>query len=316
MEDILTALLDMSRLDAGAMKPELTAFRIDDILGQLKIEFAPLAANKGLDLVFAPCSLAVRSDRRLLRRLLQNLVSNAIKYTVKGTVLVGCRRRRGRLRIEVWDTGLGIPESKRKAVFREFERLDNAAGAHGLGLGLSIVERLGRVLGHRIGLRSWPGKGSVFSVELPAAPVLPAALARAASGPERHQPLAGLVVMAIDDEPRILEGMTVLLEGWGCQVLAASGLKQAEALAASRRLAPQVLIADYHLGPELGIDVIVQLRWKFGPGLPAILLTADRSQSVRLEAELKDIVLLNKPIKPAALRALLAQWHVTRVAAE
>lgn len=319
VEDILTALLDMSRLDAGAMKPELTTFHIADILGQLQIEFAPLAAEKGLKLVFSPCAMAVRSDRRLLRRLLQNLVSNAIKYTNSGSVLVGCRRQRGRLRIEVWDTGPGIPESKRKAVFREFERLENGSGgAHGLGLGLSIVERLARVLGHRIELRSWPGRGSVFSVEAPAAPVTAAtAQAAAPSGATmRHQPLAGLVVAAFDDEPRILEGMVALLQGWGCAVVAAETRGQAESRLAARGLIPQVLIADYHLGPEVGIDVIAHMRRTFGEGLPAILLTADRTQSVFQEAERSGIALLNKPIKPAALRALLAQWHVTRMAAE
>ena len=319
VEEILTALLDMSRLDAGAMKAEVAPFHIDDILKQLRIEFEPLAREKNLKLTFAPCSLTVRSDRRLLRRLLQNLVSNAIKYTPKGRVLVGCRRHRGRLRIEVWDTGLGIPEGKRKAVFREFERLEaGARTASGLGLGLSIVERLARVLGHKILLRSQVGRGSCFSLEVPVAPMLPKALPATldAVGRPLYQPLAGMVVVAIDNEPRILEGMQVLLGGWGCHVIVAGSLKLAEQALSAAKTVPQAIIADYHLDDTGGIETIVALRWKFGANVPAILLTADRTQAVRLEAEAKDIKLLNKPLKPAALRALLAQWRISRVAAE
>src|SRR4029077_369581 len=167
VEEIFAALLEISRLDTGAMQPEMSDFRIDGLLARLDVEFAPLARAKGLTLKFLPSSLAVRSDRRLLRRLLQNLVSNAIKYTPRGRVLVGCRRRRGKLRIDVIDTGLGIPAGKQKIIFKEFQRLDQGArAARGLGLGLSIVERIARVLDHKIRLRSASGKGATFSVEI------------------------------------------------------------------------------------------------------------------------------------------------------
>ena len=319
VEEILTTLLDMSRLDAGAMKPELTTFRIDEIFAQLALEFEPVAQEKQLRLTFVPCRLWIRSDRRLMRRLLQNLVSNAIKYTPKGRVLVGCRRQRRRLSIEVWDTGLGIPDNKRKAVFREFERLDaGARSAKGLGLGLSIVERLARVLNVKVALRSEPGRGSVFSVETAAVAALPVAAGKAgeaAAGRPRYQPLAGMVVVAIDNEPRILEGMQILLGGWGCRVITADSASGAQAALAAAGLSPAAIIADYHLGDSAGIDAVVQLRAQFG-NIPAILLTADRSQSVRLEAESKDIKLLNKPLKPAALRSLLSQWFGARMAAE
>src|SRR5208283_3600308 len=173
------------------------------------IEFSPFARSKGLELRFAPSTLAIRTDRRLMRRLLQNLVSNALKYTLKGRVLVGCRRAPdGALRIEVWDTGLGIPADRQRAVFEEFQRLDQGARiARGLGLGLSIVERLGRVLGHPVGLASTPGEGSVFFVTAPRGDAAPTsrsddgAPAPAAAG----EPLAGLKVLAIDNEPRVLE---------------------------------------------------------------------------------------------------------------
>ena len=168
VEEIIGALLDISRLDAGATRPEISDVPVADLMRTLEIEFAALARAKGLKLVFVSTSLAVRTDRRLLRRLLQNLISNALKYTIEGRVLVGCRRVSGAARIEVWDTGLGIPPEHERAVFAEFKRLDQGARvARGLGLGLSIVERLGRVLEHAVGLRSRPGKGSVFSVTAP-----------------------------------------------------------------------------------------------------------------------------------------------------
>ncbi len=168
VEEIFAALLDISRLDTGAMKPEMTDFRIDELLQRLDVEFVPLAREKGLSLRFMPCSLTVRSDRRLLRRLLQNLVSNAIKYTTSGSVLIGCRRRGNKLRIDVYDTGIGIPHSKRRAVFKEFHRLDQGARvARGVGLGLSIVERIARVLDCEVALKSVVGSGSRFSVEVP-----------------------------------------------------------------------------------------------------------------------------------------------------
>jgi Na+/proline symporter/signal transduction histidine kinase len=317
VEEIFGALLDMSRLDNGVMKPEIVAFRIDEVLRQLEVEFVPLAHEKGLKLVFVPCSLTVRSDRRLLRRLLQNLVSNAVKYTPKGRVLVGCRHRRGRLRIDVYDTGLGIPQSKKRSVFKEFHRLDQGAKvARGLGLGLSIVERIGRVLSHKVDLQSSLGAGSHFSVEVPLAPALPSG-ARQRAPQQRIDPgrLAGLIVLCIDNETKILDGMKTLLGGWGCRVLTATDLKTALAAVVDAKAPPHGLLVDYHLDDGNGIDAIVHLRWRLGSALPAILITADRSPLVREDALARDIPVLNKPVKPASLRALIAQWRVQRVAA-
>ena len=256
VEEILGALLDISRLDAGATRPEISDVPVADLMGMLEIEFAALARAKGLDLVFVPTTLAVRTDRRLMRRLMQNLISNALKYTLSGRVLVGCRRVRGAARIEVWDTGIGIPPEHERAVFAEFRRLDQGARvARGLGLGLSIVERLGRVLEHPVGLRSRAGKGSVFSVTAPLGRAAPKP--RAAPGaPEpiaAGEPLDGLKVLAIDNEPRVLEGMRVLLERWGCVVATAHGLAEASAALAEFG-EPDVIIADYHL--DLGDGVI------------------------------------------------------------
>jgi Na+/proline symporter/signal transduction histidine kinase len=315
VEEIFGALLDISRLDSGALKPEIVSFRIDELLSQIEVEFAPLAREKSLKLIFVPCSLTVRSDRRLLRRLMQNLVSNAIKYSQEGRVLVGCRRRGGRLRIDVCDTGLGIPQAKRREIFKEFQRLEQGAkAARGLGLGLSIVERIARVLDHRIELSSLPGRGSRFSVDVPLTAAMTAVFQAAPTRPQPRQ-LAGTAVLCLDNESAILDGMQTLLEGWGCQVLKAVNLATAIAAMMQASSALDGLLVDYHLDEGNGIDAILTLRQRFGADLPAILVTADRSPRVRSEARLHDIQVLNKPLRPAALRALLAQYRVRRTAA-
>ncbi|HKY85123.1 MAG TPA: NahK/ErcS family hybrid sensor histidine kinase/response regulator, partial [Pseudorhodoplanes sp.] len=316
VEEIFGALLDISRLDTGAMKPEIVSFRIDELLRQLELEYAPLAREKGLELTFVPSSLTVKSDRRLLRRLLQNLVSNAIKYTPKGRVLVGCRRRKNRLRIDICDTGLGIPASQKKNVFREFHRLNEGAKvARGLGLGLSIVERIARVLNHKVELRSASGEGSRFSVEVPVTAAISGSAARRDEPRADPGQLAGIAVLCIDNDPQILDGMQTLLRGWGCHVLAAPDLPAAIAAMDSHRVNLSGLLVDYHLDEGNGIDAIVALRRRVSGHLPAILITADRSPHVREEARLRDIPVLNKPLKPAALRAALTQWRIQRVAA-
>ncbi|MFL5205870.1 MAG: hybrid sensor histidine kinase/response regulator, partial [Microvirga sp.] len=256
-------------------------------------------------------------DRRLMRRLLQNLISNAIKYTPAGRVIVGGRRRGGHLVLEVWDTGLGIPPSKQRIVFREFQRLDQGMkAARGLGLGLSIVERIGRVLKHPITLNSEVGRGSVFRVEVPVVAALPAT----AATPELPKPaatvLSGLRVLVIDNEPAIIEGMRLLLSGWGCDTWTASDLETAHRALRAHKAVPEVIIADYHLDDTDGLELIKALRWKTQVDTPAVLVTADRTPAVRDAAAAMNIHVLNKPLKPAALRALLTQWRATKVAAE
>ncbi len=318
VEEILGALLDISRLDAGATRPEVADVPVANLMRMLEIEFAPIALSKGLALRFVPTALTVRTDPRLMRRLLQNLASNALKYTVRGRVLVGCRRMGDALRIEVWDTGLGIPPDRQRTVFEEFKRLDQGARiARGLGLGLSIVERLGRVLGHPVGLNSRPGKGSVFFVTAPLGRAVSRSLAdeSAPSPGAVGEPLAGLKVLAIDNEPRVLDGMRALLGRWGCSVSVARGLAEARKSIAAVG-PPDVVIADYHLDEGDGIAAIRVLRADLGHPLPAILATADRSPEVRGRALEEDIVILNKPIKPAPLRAQLTRYRAMREAAE
>jgi Na+/proline symporter/signal transduction histidine kinase len=316
VEEIFGALLDMSRLDSGALRPEPSNFRIADLLRQIEVEFAPIASGKGLELRFVPSSLTVRSDRRLLRRVLQNLVSNAIKYTPKGCVLVGCRRRDGLLRIDVLDTGVGIPKSKQRDIFVEFHRLDHGARiARGLGLGLSIVERIARVLEHKVDVVSEAGEGSRFSIEVPRVDAAPISLPAGDDVPLQAGQLAGTTAVCIDNEPAILDGMETLLRGWGCEVIKAADLDAALTLTNEIGPAPNGLLVDYHLDRGNGIAAIDRLRQRLGADLPAILITADRSPRVRAEARAQNIQVLHKPIKPAALRAMLAQWRVLRVAA-
>ncbi|QFT33421.1 PAS domain-containing hybrid sensor histidine kinase/response regulator [Roseibium porphyridii] len=314
VEDIIGAVLDISRLDTGALKPEPTVFRLDEILRGLALDFQPVAEEKGLELRIVPTSLSVRTDRRLLRRLLQNLVSNALKYTQKGRVLVGCRRRGKHILVEIHDTGMGIPKSKQKAIFQEFHRLDDGMRvAKGLGLGLSIVERISHVLKHPVELRSEAYKGSCFSVELPRSAALPD-LTPVQQLPASLGQLDGLCVVAIDNEPDILSGMQHLLSSWNCRVFTAADDTEAAAKLNEAGLTPDVILADYHLDNGTGIEAIVRLRWKFGNQIPAILITADRSRAVRTEAGEKDISFFNKPVKPAALRAHLARCQAGQAA--
>jgi Na+/proline symporter/signal transduction histidine kinase/ActR/RegA family two-component response regulator len=308
VEDILSALLEISRLDAGAMKPEMTVFRVDELLFRLQSDFSPLARGQGLDLVFVPCSLSIRSDRRLLRRLLQNLISNAIKYTLTGRVLVGCRRRGGRLRIDIYDTGIGIPPEKRSAVFVEFHRLDPGARvARGLGLGLSIVERIARVLDHPMTLVSQVDRGTHFSVEVPVAPAEPGEMRLQEQRLVPGQ-IAETLVLCIDNDPKILDGMAALLRSWECEAILATGLSEAVTRLQISARSPGGLLVDYHLDGGNGIEAVVELRRLLGTEIPAVLITADRSAEVREAARALAVQVLNKPLKPAALRALMSQW--------
>lgn len=316
VEEILGALLEISRLDTGKLRPEWTTFRVDELFRQLAVEFAPLARQKNLELTFVPASVSIRSDRRLLRRALQNLISNAIKYTPEGRVLVGCRRRGDMLRIEVRDTGIGVPEAKRKAIFKEFQRLDEGAReARGLGLGLSIVDRIARVLDHPISVGASGRRGTVFSMDVPIVSVAIYSVTPEELAPTAALPLNGLSVLAIDNEPAILDGLKIMLNGWGCSVRTAANYADARALLKGATEKPAIILADYHLDNDTGIAVVRRLRRAFRIAFPAILITADRSPEVREAAAAADMYLLQKPLKPAALRALLTQTRSQHEAA-
>lgn len=320
VEDILGAVLDIGRLDTGALKPRFGSIAVQDLFDQLEVEFSPLAKERGLALRIVPSSVFVTTDSRLLRRLLQNLLSNAIKYTQNGKILFGVRRRGDAVSIAVLDTGQGIHETSLTEIFREFHRLEEGARvATGLGLGLSIVERISRVLNHPIRVTSTLGKGSHFAVQVPrAAKVIAASVPAPGVQPSLlgQGQMAGLKVLCIDNEPEILKGMESMLTGWGCIVFTASTVEDALACFSAGGAAPDGVIADYHLDTGNGIDAIAECRRRFDPDIPAILLTADRSRVVQTLTEERGVQLLRKPLKPAALRALLLQWRVNRVAAE
>jgi Na+/proline symporter/signal transduction histidine kinase len=316
IEEILGALLDISRLDAGAMTPAISSFKMADLMRSLEIEFAPAARAKGLKLTFVPCSLPVESDRLLLRRLLQNFISNAIKYTPQGRVLVGCRRHGQSLRIGIYDTGVGIPLQKRGEIFKEFHRLEQGARiARGLGLGLSIVERIARVLDHGIALQSEPGGGSAFSVTVPVANAVNHTAAVTSATPLAKTPISGALIVCVENDPAILDGMKTLLTAWDAEVIAVADPDSAMDAIQARGGNVTGLLVDYHLDRGNGIAAIRDIRRRFGEAIPAILITADRSPHVRAAAREDNIAVLNKPVKPASLRALLGQWRIQQMVA-
>jgi signal transduction histidine kinase len=316
IEEILSALLDISRLDAGAMTPSISSFKMADLMRSLEIEFAPSARAKGLELTFVPCSLPVQSDRLLLRRLLQNFISNAIKYTPHGRVLIGCRRHGEALQICVYDTGVGIPVVKRGEIFKEFHRLEQGARiARGLGLGLSIVERLARVLSHRVAIDANAAGGSVFSVTVPTASAINHTAAVTTATPLSHTTISGAQIVVVENDPAILDGMKTLLKAWDAEVIAATDPEAAVEAIETAGGRVTGLLVDYHLDRGNGVAAIRDIRRRFGEDIPAILITADRSPHVRAAAREEKIAVLNKPVKPASLRALLGQWRIHQMVA-
>ncbi|MFP3920370.1 MAG: NahK/ErcS family hybrid sensor histidine kinase/response regulator [Dichotomicrobium sp.] len=317
VEDILNTLLDISRLDTGALRPEFGVVSVNDLLKQLKLEFEPMAQERGLKLIILPSTLWVTSDGRLLRRILQNLLSNAVKYTDRGRVLVGCRRDGATVRLEVHDTGPGIPMAQQSLVFKEFLRLDqHAATVRGLGLGLSIVERMGRVLSHPVRLKSRPGSGSVFSVTVPLADAEAITTRPAAETSRPVGDMQGVCVLCIDNEAAILEGMEVLLKNWGCEVITAQDASEATVAVHARNVTPHIILADYHLNDGSGCDAIAAICRSLQRDIAGVIVTADRSPEVQDEVRNAGYRLLRKPVKPAALRTAIAQVRVPGLAAE
>lgn len=309
VESLLGTLVDISRLDAGVLKPDVAPFRVEDLLDVLAEEHRQLAVARGLRLDYVRSSAVVASDLSLLARVVRNFLSNALRYTEHGRVLLGCRRRPDGLEIMVGDTGPGIPENQREAIFLEFRRAGGVPRDHddrGLGLGLAIVDRICGMLSHPVRLHSRPGHGALFTVQVPYAK-LPAAAAyrRVVGTPELdRQRLAAAKVWVIDNDSAIREGMRALLSGWGCQVLAAASLRELEA-----RLDGQpadVLLVDYHLdedGPD-GLTAAATLRERY-PELPVVLITANHDAALKARARHAGHDCLLKPLKPLRLRMLL-----------
>jgi signal transduction histidine kinase/CheY-like chemotaxis protein len=309
MNELFNELLDVSKLDAGVLAPNLSAFPVARLLKRIESTFAQLALAKGLRLRIVANSAWVHSDPILLERILLNLVSNAVRYTASGTVVVGCRHRGQTLRIEVCDSGPGIPEEQHQKIFDEFYQLpDPKQEAHsGLGLGLAIVDRLCRLLGHELELSSAVGRGSRFAIVVPrVAPRIEAAKLAAAPEPIAD-PLRGRLVVVVDDDALALEGMLGLMLKWGCRVLASRSYHAALAELAKQEQKPDVIIADYHLSEgKSGIEVIDNLRLAFGVQLPALLISGDVSPERLRSAAASGFQLLHKPVSPLKLRAAVA----------
>lgn len=323
VDGLLSALLDISKLDAGVLPVERQPVRLCGLLAPIAEEHRALARAKGLDLRVLPCTAVIDSDPRLLGRIIRNFISNAIRYTDAGRVVIGCRRRGpDAVMLGVWDTGSGIPEDKLEEIFEEFHRLHRPSerGERGMGLGLAIVRRIARMLGHGLTVRSTPGRGSLFGVTLPVLPPEAAARieeeqARPARPPVPARALAGARILMIDNEPDILLGMAALLEGWGCRTRGAASQDEAldllAALEADER--PQALIADYHLDDNRhGLDAIAAVQAALPAPVPALVITANHSPELVKEVQDAGYHLLNKPVRPGRLRSVLAHLLTPR----
>lgn len=318
-DDLLDALLDVSRLDADVLQPRLRDIAVADLMEHLEAEFASQALMKGLALRTVVSSVVVRTDPGLLGRILRNLMSNAIRYTEAGRILLGCRHRGSCLRIEVWDTGIGIPEDKRNAIFEEFYQLGNPERdrTRGLGLGLAIVDRIAKLLGHPVVVRSRPGNGSMFAVEVPivhraGGQVSPPDPPDTASD---RDALAGVLVVAIDDEPVQLRAMQQLFGHWGCEVVAATSTAEALTRVIDLKRIPDAIVADYRLRDAMnGVQGIETLRVAFGRPVPGVILTGDTEPARLREAAASDFELLHKPVDTERLFAILSRLTARRPA--
>jgi len=304
MSGMLNTLLDINQIEAGIVQAEMTSFPINDLLSRMRDEFTYHAHANRLALRVVPCSLAVRSDPRLLEQMVRNLLSNALKYTKRGKVLLGCRRHGGMLTIEVWDTGIGIRDEELQGIFEEFHQIDNVARerSRGLGLGLSIVQRLGNLLGHRVGVRSRPGEGSVFTVDVMLAPG--GAAPRTAPGPHDIDagPVAGVrrtgVILAVEDDPEVRDLLELFLKDAGHHAMIASDGVAALELVTRGTIRPDLILADYNLPNGMtGLQIAARLREMLHRQLPVIVLTGDISAGTLRHIARHDCVQLNKPVK-------------------
>jgi PAS domain S-box-containing protein len=310
ISQLLTSVLDVSKLDSGAVKPAITDCPIDGVFDRLRSDFGPHAEDKGIALLVEPTAEAGRTDAELLRRLLGNLLSNAIRYTTRGSVHVGCSGSGAELAITVRDTGIGIPRDELGQVFEEFYQVDRGAQRpEGLGLGLSIVRRLSALLGYKIGIESVVDEGTAFTVTLPRV----ALATTAARGPAATSdaPIKGRILI-VDDEAAVAHATGLLLELEGFEVSVANG--KTEALERVRRARPDLIVSDYHLrGAETGADVVAAVRARVGTQVPAIFVTGDTSKVARASTDLGNTTLLSKPTQVDELLSAI-QRHLGAIA--
>jgi signal transduction histidine kinase/CheY-like chemotaxis protein len=305
LEQLFDSLLDISKIESGVIKPDVFAFALMPLIERVLEAETPIAAQKNLELRVVRTSVSVRSDPALLERMLKNLVTNAIRYTERGTILVGCRRLPGgRLRLEVVDSGIGIPAHEQVRIFDEYYQLAGKS-AQGLGLGLPIVKSLGGLLDHTVTVRSAPGRGSVFSIELErAAEPDPSSTA---PGPSPQSTLKGMNVAVIDDDAEIRGSVRLLLESWECRCISGATVAEVESQLRANHLTPDALIVDYRLADAMdGLEVIERLRAGFGAELAALIITGTANLPLLRESA-ADISVAMKPVPPGKLRAFLSQ---------
>ncbi|WP_299199732.1 NahK/ErcS family hybrid sensor histidine kinase/response regulator [uncultured Amphritea sp.] len=305
-EELLSDLLDISRLDQNAVQPDLTSIPLNYLFRMLQVEFQPVAEQRSVSLRVLGSGLNIRSDSRLLMRVLRNFLSNAFRYTPAGRVLLGVRRRGDHLELQVWDTGPGIPEDKLEDIFKEFQQIDHQyqTGRKGVGLGLAIVERIAGMLDHPIRISSRPGKGTMFSVSVPVSSDTVEAILQ----PQQmvHQDLSGRPILVIDNEADILVSMKALLQQWSCEVYVAIDPAEAIEKYLRKGVEPQLILADFHLNNNAtGVEAVDQVRAFAGYDIPAAIITADRSPEGRKLFRERQLPVLNKPVKPGKLRALI-----------
>lgn len=319
VESLLSTLLDISKLDAGVVVPDVTSFNLRTLLQNIANEYSQFAQRKGLELHFVPCNAVISSDSQLLARILRNFLSNAIRYTQKGRILLGARRKKNGLQLQVWDTGEGIPAAKLQEVFQEFKRLNqNLSGQdNGLGLGLAIVDKISRVLGLRIDVESWEGRGSVFSVEVPyGVPRSPLDEVHEPNLPQRFERLQDANICVIDNDIAICRGMKVLLEGWGVKVVTAISLDDLVAQIGLSNKPLDLIIADYHLdNGESGLDAVAAVRSMMNRDVPVLMISANYCKVLKQEINELGYVLMNKPVKPLKLKTTLAHMLEVRAIA-
>jgi signal transduction histidine kinase/CheY-like chemotaxis protein len=310
MNEMFNSLLDISKLDAGVLTPKIVDFSIARLLQKIETTFDQAAREKGLRLRVMRSDAWVRSDVLLLERILLNLVSNALRYTLRGGIIVGCRRRGDMLRIEVWDSGPGIPEGHRQNIFGEFFQLPNQERDRygGLGLGLAIVDRLRRLLNHDIELTSTVGRGSRFTILVPVAAEGVASVEIVRSLHPAAFAVEGKVILVIDDAPIVLEGTSALLGKWGYSVVTAASDEAALIQLTEREQRPDLIISDYHLANgKTGIEAIERIDAAFGASIAAILISGDTAPERLRDARDKGYTLLHKPVDPMRLRAVMHQ---------
>ena len=307
-EELLEGLLDVSQLDSGGLQAEIHVFNAKELVEDLYQQYAPSAKRRKLRLGVHMPSVYVRSDIRLLRRILQNFLANALRYTQEGRIIIGGRVRGDEIEFQVWDSGQGIPANHLERIFDEFQRYEQNFdwGERGLGLGLSICQRISILLGHQLAVRSEVGKGSMFSVRVPIAPKEEAIKPSRVLSGHSDSPLAGMRVLCLDNDVEIIHGMQILMGQWGVEVIAATTIDEALSKMDQR---PHVLLADYHLHDRLdGLDSLDALR-ENARYLHGALLTADGSDELRQKARQRGYIVLTKPIKPARLRSFLSAQY-------